>query len=168
MHFMDHRNLPAGCKAAYLRIVAAIKLHKVKTHPIRFTDGGNRIDYKGKVSTPTANLQTIKILLNSTVATPDAKMLTATIESFTSARLWIATNICASRHLALSNYTPVKHTPGRFRHATRPVAFFLVVDNFAIKYVDGVNAKHLLATLRSLYNITMDWTASMYCGITLK
>jgi len=71
-------------------------------------------------------------------------------------------------HLALSGYTPVQHTPGLFRHATRPVTFSLVVDDFAIKYVDRANAEHLLATLRSLYNITTDWTASMYCGITLK
>jgi len=71
-------------------------------------------------------------------------------------------------HLALSGYTPVQHTPGLFRHATRPVIFSLVVDDFAIKYVDRANAEHLLATLRSLYNITTDWTASMYCGITLK
>jgi hypothetical protein len=72
MHFLDHRDLPAGRKATYLRIVAAIKMHKVETHPIRFTVGGNRIDYKGKVNTPTANLDTIKLLLNSTVSTPNA------------------------------------------------------------------------------------------------
>jgi len=72
------------------------------------------------------------------------------------------------QHFALSNYTPVKHTPGYFRHATRPVTFSLVVDDFAIKYVDRINVEHLLATLRSLYNITMDWTASTYCNITLK
>ena len=54
------------------------------------------------------------------------------------------------QHLALSHYTPVKHTPGLFRHATRPVTFSLVVDDFAIKYVDRINAKHLLATPRSL------------------
>jgi hypothetical protein len=82
MHFLDHRNLPADRKATYLRIVAAIKMHKVETHRIRFTVGGNRIDYKGKVSTPTANLETIKLLLNSTVSTPNAKMLTADIECF--------------------------------------------------------------------------------------
>ena len=43
-------------------------MHKVETHRIRFTVGGNRIDYKGKASTPTANLETIKLLLNSTVS----------------------------------------------------------------------------------------------------
>jgi len=72
------------------------------------------------------------------------------------------------KHLALSDYTPVKHTPGLFRHATRPVAFSLVVDDFAIKYVDRIHTEHHLSTLRSLYNITTDWTASTYCGITLK
>jgi hypothetical protein len=80
MHFLDHRNLPAGRKATYLRIVAAIKLHKVETHRIRFTVGGNRIDYY--LSTPTADLETIKLLLNSTVSTRNAKMLTADIAFF--------------------------------------------------------------------------------------
>jgi hypothetical protein len=82
MHFLDHRDLPAGWKATYLRIVAAIKMHKVETHRIRFTVGGDRIDYKGKLSTPTANLETIKIVLISIVSTLTAKMLTAGIENF--------------------------------------------------------------------------------------
>ena len=183
MHFLDHSNLPAGCKATYLRIVAAIKLHKVEMHRIRFTVGGNRIDYKGKISTPTANLETIKLLLNSTVSTPNAKMLTADIENFYLGTPMdryeymhipakdIPTNIMEQsnlaplvhhghvlteirkgmnglpqagilaynrlvKHLALSGYTPVQPTPGLFRHATRPVTFSLVVDEFAIKYVD--------------------------------
>jgi hypothetical protein len=55
MHFLDHRDLPAGRKATYLRIVAAIKMQKVETHRIRFTVGGDRINYKDKVGTPTAN-----------------------------------------------------------------------------------------------------------------
>jgi hypothetical protein len=97
MHFLDHRNLSAGRKATYLRIVAAIKMHKFKTHRIRFTVGGDRIDYKGKVSTHTAGLETIKIHLNSTVYIPNAKMLTADIAIFFSARPWIATNTCTSR-----------------------------------------------------------------------
>jgi len=54
MHFLDHHDLPAGRKARYLRIVAAIMMHKVETHRVHFTVGGDRIDYKGKVSTPTA------------------------------------------------------------------------------------------------------------------
>jgi hypothetical protein len=215
MHFLDHRDLLGGRKDTYLRIVAAIKMHKVETHRIRFTVGGNRINYKGKVSTPTANLETITILLNSTVSTMNAKMLTADIEIFNLGTPMdryeymripakdIPANIMEQynlaplvhnghviteirkgmyglpqagilaynrlvQHLALSDYTPVKHTLGLFRHATRPVTFLLVVDDFAIKYVDRANAEHLLATLWSLYSITTDWTASMYCGITLK
>jgi len=68
--------------ATFLQVTAAIKMHKVETHRIRFTVGGNRIDYKGKDSTPTADLETIKLLLNSTVSTSNAKMLTADIKFF--------------------------------------------------------------------------------------
>ena len=215
MHFMDNRDLPAGRRTTYVRIVAAIKLHKAETHRIRFTVGGDCIDYKGKVSTPTADLETIKILLNSTVSTPNAKMLTADteffylgtpvdryeymripakdipadyVEQYNLAPLvhngHVLTEIRKGmyglpqagilaynglvKHLALSDYTPVQHTPGLFRHATRPVAFSLVVGNFAIKYVNRIHAEHLLSTLWSLYNITTDWTASIYCGIPLK
>jgi hypothetical protein len=32
-------------------------------------------------------------------------------------------------------YYPARHTPGLWLHKTRPIAFSLVVDNFAIKYV---------------------------------
>jgi len=78
MHFPDDCRL----QSHVLRIVAAIKMHKVETHRIRFSVGGDRIDYNGKVSTPTANLGTIKILLNSTMSTLNAKMLTADIEFF--------------------------------------------------------------------------------------
>jgi len=160
-------------------------MHKVETHRIRFTVGGNRIDYKGKVSTPTANLETLKILLNSTVSTPNTKMLTSCIENFypgTPTDRYEYMRIPAKdipadimeqynpaplvhnghvlteiqkgmyglpqagilaynrlvQHLALSDYTPVKHTPGLFRHATRPVTFSLVVDDFAIYYSSTV------------------------------
>jgi hypothetical protein len=152
MHFLDHCDLPAGRKATYLRIVAAIKLHKIETHRIRFIVGGDRINYKGKVSTPTADLDTIKILLNSTVSTPNAKMLTADMEQYNLAPLvhngHVLTKIRKGmyglpqaailaynrlvKHLALSDYTPVKHTLALFRYATRPVVSSLVVDDFAI------------------------------------
>jgi len=204
-HWQQHNALhgpprpPRGLQGHKLRIAAAIKLHKAKTHCIRFTVGGNCINYKGKFSTTsTANLETIEILLDSTVSTPNAKMLTANIEQcylgtpmdFYEYMRIPAKDIPANimeqynlsprvhnghvlteirkgmyylpqasilaynrlvKHLALSNYTPVKNSPGLFHHATSPVAFSLVVDDFAIKYDDRVHAKHLLSTLWSLY-----------------
>jgi hypothetical protein len=82
IHFIPFSNLPAGRTATYLRIVAAYKEHKTEKHRIRFTVGGDRVDYGGPVSTPTAELSTVKCHLNSVVSTPGARYLTADIENF--------------------------------------------------------------------------------------
>ena len=44
----------------YLRIVASYRPQKEDPYRIRFTVGGNRIEYPGNVATPTAELQTVK------------------------------------------------------------------------------------------------------------
>jgi hypothetical protein len=67
--------MPKDRRATYLCIVASLKPHKEEKHRVCFTVGGNSIDYKGKVSTPTADLPTIKILVNSTISTPGAKFM---------------------------------------------------------------------------------------------
>jgi hypothetical protein len=41
---------------------------KAETHQCQITVGGNQIDYPGKVSTKTAGLATIKLMLNSVVS----------------------------------------------------------------------------------------------------
>ena len=38
-------------------------------------------------------------------------------------------------HLAQFGYAPVPHTPALWNHSTRDITFFLVVDNFGVKYV---------------------------------
>jgi hypothetical protein len=40
-------------------------------------------------------------------------------------------------------YYTVRHTPGLWLHKTRPIAFSLVVDDFAVKYVGKQHADHL-------------------------
>jgi len=72
------------------------------------------------------------------------------------------------QHLATHGYHQAAHTPGLFRHATRPVTFVLVVDDFGVKYIGQEHAQHLLDTLRLSYELTEDWTGSKYCGLTLK
>jgi hypothetical protein len=47
-------------KATYLNIVVADKPHKANPERVRFTVGGDRIEYKGDVSTKTADLTTAK------------------------------------------------------------------------------------------------------------
>ena len=82
IHFIRHTNIPADRRATYLRIIAELRPLKAETKRERFTVGGNQIDFPGKVSTPTADLTTVKLLLNSVLSTPQAKFVTADIANF--------------------------------------------------------------------------------------
>ncbi len=44
--------------------------------------GGNLINYPGDCGTPTANLLTIKLLLNSVISTPSAKFMMLDLKDF--------------------------------------------------------------------------------------
>ena len=71
------------------------------------------------------------------------------------------------KHLQPYGYTPVKHTPGLWKHATRPISFTLVVDDFGVKYTNLDDVTHLQAALEKQYEITIDNSGSLYCGLTL-
>jgi hypothetical protein len=62
----------------------------------------------------------------------------------------------------------LEHTPGLWKHATRKLMFTLVVDDFGIQFSHVKDAQHFLAALKQDYEaITVDWTGSLFCGITL-
>ena len=66
-------------------------------------------------------------------------------------------------------YYKVTHTPGLWRHKTRPIKSTLVVDNFGVKYVGKEHADHLLSILEHHYPaVATNWKGELYCGITLK
>jgi len=48
----------------------------------RLVAGGDRVHYPGDAGTPTANLLTVKLLLNSIISTPNAKFMTMDIKDF--------------------------------------------------------------------------------------
>ena len=48
----------------------------------RFTVGGDKINYPGAVSTPTADMLVAKILFNSVISTKNAKFMTINISNF--------------------------------------------------------------------------------------
>ena len=73
--FRHPRDLPPGRQATYLRVVEDCRPNKAESFRIRWTVGGNRMKYFGVTYTPSADLITIKILLNSVISTPDAKFL---------------------------------------------------------------------------------------------
>ncbi|KAI2490331.1 hypothetical protein MHU86_24250 [Fragilaria crotonensis] len=214
MVFIRHTDKPHDRVATYLRIVAALKPNKADMYRIRFTCGGDKIIYAGKVSTPTADLTTVKTHLNSVVSTPDAKYMTIDIKDFYLGTpmaqfeyMWIPVKFIPSNimdqynlaplvhnnmvmveirmgmyglpqagilantrlqtHLAQHGYVAAKHTPGFFTHTKRPISFTLVVDDFGVKYVGKHHAQHLIDTLQLLYTVTIDWTGTLYCGLTL-
>ena len=74
---------------------------------------------------------------------------------------------CLVAHLATFGYHPTKHTPGLFKHATRPVTFALWVDDFGVKYIGREHADHLMQAIAALYEYTADWSGSLYTGLTL-
>jgi hypothetical protein len=65
-------------------------------------------------------------------------------------------------------YYAARHTPGLWLTKTRPISFTLVVNDFAVKYVDKQHAEHLRNALLRTYEVTTDWTAMMFSGMTLK
>ena len=63
----------------YGGIVVEIKPMKAETDRTRLSVGGNTIDYLVDVSTPTVYLTNLKVLLNSTISTPEARFVTGDI-----------------------------------------------------------------------------------------
>ena len=81
----------------------------------------------------------------------------------------ILANDCLQAHLLAHGYKEqATHTPGLFNHETSLVTFSLIVDDFGVKYVIENQARHLIDTLHLLYRITIEWTGTKYCGLTLQ
>jgi hypothetical protein len=76
-------------------------------------------------------------------------------------------NQLLQKRLKPFGYYPARHTPGLWLHNTKPTAFSLVVDDFAVKYITKSDANHLCDALLQHYEITTDWEGTVYSGITL-
>jgi hypothetical protein len=71
------------------------------------------------------------------------------------------------KKLAPHGYEPMPFTPGLWRHRTKRTTFVLCVDDFGVKYFSKDDAQHLIDALEADYQLTTDWTGSLYCGLTL-
>ena len=80
----------------------------------------------------------------------------------------ILANKILKENLKSFEYYEVDHTSGLWRHQTLPIFFTLVVDNFGIQYIDNNHAQHLIDTLKTRYELSINWSSSLYCGITLE
>jgi hypothetical protein len=82
IHFIRPSDIPKGRKATYLRNVVTDRPQKAQTRRVRWTVGGDRIDYPGDCSTKTAGLATAKILFNSVLSEMHAMFMTLDIKDF--------------------------------------------------------------------------------------
>ncbi len=80
--FIPRHKIPSGRKVTYCKQEASIRPNKAETHRVRNCAGGDRLDYPGPTATQCASLVTIKLLLNSTISTPNARFTCFDIKNF--------------------------------------------------------------------------------------
>jgi hypothetical protein len=73
-HWIKRSQVPRGKKVTYAQTVVSIRPEKAEQKRVRITAGGDRLDYPGETSTDTASLDTTKLLINSVLSTPGARM----------------------------------------------------------------------------------------------
>ncbi len=67
----------------YGLITSLVRPEKIdKPNRTRLVAGGDRVHYLGDAGKPTADLLTVKLLLNSIISTPKAKLMTVDIKDF--------------------------------------------------------------------------------------
>ena len=66
----------------YGRVVCTYRSEKKDPYRTRLTMGGNLVNYPDNCGTPTADLLTVKLLLNSVISTKNAKFMTIDIKDF--------------------------------------------------------------------------------------
>ena len=67
---------------AHTRVVCEVRPTKADPNRTRVTIGGNTISYLGDCGTKTASLETVKLVINSTISTPQAELMTADLSNF--------------------------------------------------------------------------------------
>ena len=80
--FIHPSAMPKDRKATYVRVVSAMRPEKANPYRVRWTVGGDKVDYPFDVSTKTADLTTAKLLFNSVLSTPNARFMTADLKDF--------------------------------------------------------------------------------------
>jgi hypothetical protein len=80
----------------------------------------------------------------------------------------ILANKLLKQQLEPHSYHECTHTPCLWKYKNHKLMFALVVDDFGFQFSNVTHAQHLLAALKQDYEaVTVDWTSSLFCGITL-
>ena len=80
--FIQKSHIPQVPTVIYGRIVVAYCLQKADPYQTQLTIGGNHLHYPHDASTSIADITTIKLLLNSTIFTPNARFLALDIKNY--------------------------------------------------------------------------------------
>ena len=80
--FLHPSTILPGKQTTYLRIVSAYRPQKADPFRIQWTCVSNLVDYPGVTYTPTADMTTIKILLNSIISTKNARFCNMDLKDF--------------------------------------------------------------------------------------
>ena len=92
--FIPHNQVPPDQRkdVTYGQICVNYRPHKKEPNRTRLTVGGNLINFPGDVSTPTTDTTTAKLIINSTILTPNTCYMCADIKTFTWKHTWNGTN----------------------------------------------------------------------------
>ena len=70
--------------------------------------------------------------------------------------------------LAKHGFSQTQHTPGLWKHHSKPIQFTLVVYDFGVKYNEKKDAQYLIKILREIYEaVSVDWAGELFCVIKL-
>jgi hypothetical protein len=82
LFFIHKKDIPKHKKPTYVRVVCAYQPEKSNPRRVRWTAGGDHIDYPGDVTTKTADITTAKLLFNSVISTDDGRFMTIDLKDF--------------------------------------------------------------------------------------
>ena len=81
----------------------------------------------------------------------------------------VLANLNLEKLLLADGYVKTTHTPGLWKHKTRPIIFTLCVDDFGVQYVGQEHANHLITTLKNHFeSLTVDWKGEKYFGLNIN
>ena len=114
--FIRFDQIPKDRKATCLRLVCADRPMKTNPRRVRFTVGGDKVDYPGETYTKTADLTSAKVLFNSVISTPGAHFMGIDLKDFYLTAgldryeyMFIPVNCIPEKIMKLYNLHPLVH-----------------------------------------------------------
>ena len=75
-------------------------------------------------------------------------------------------NKLINRLLDPANPFPARVAVNRIWHHLMGRGLVETVDDFGVMFQGAENAQHLIDALQQKYKVTVDWSGSLYCGLT--